>query len=278
VDARTIAQFTAVMVETPSPCRRRELDALSEQLAFRRQLRAWIDDCTNQLEHLRDKALRRKTEARRLKLQGELGALRGERESLKAGPPLDKALERERSELMVSEPEVGRIADQAEARRRELSSDGRARVEDLSSLFSQILHDFSLPWLETAEVDRKTYLPLVNGLGLKAISSGGMKTTTNVAYYLAVFGLGLRDSEVLTPSFLMLDSIRKDSGSGVQDLARSDRIYAYLRTLQELRGSSTPVGRDFQLLVVDNDLPSAFEKTFNTMRIDPGSPLVRIAE
>jgi transposase len=74
VDARTIAQFTAVMVETPSPGRRRELDALSEQLTFRRQLRAWIDDCTNQLEHLRDKALRRKTEARRLKLQGELAA------------------------------------------------------------------------------------------------------------------------------------------------------------------------------------------------------------
>jgi transposase len=73
-DARTIAHFTAVMVEAPSPSRRRELDELSEQLNFRRQLRAWIDDCTNQLEHLRDKGLRRKTEARRLKLQAELKA------------------------------------------------------------------------------------------------------------------------------------------------------------------------------------------------------------
>jgi transposase len=74
VDARTIAQFTAVMIEAPQPSRRRELDALSEHLTFRRQLRAWIDDCTNQLEHLRDKALRRKSEARRVKLQGELAA------------------------------------------------------------------------------------------------------------------------------------------------------------------------------------------------------------
>jgi transposase len=72
VDARTIAQFTAVMLDAPSPKRRRELDALREHLTFRRQLRAWIDDCTNQLEHLTDKALRVKTEASRSKLQREL--------------------------------------------------------------------------------------------------------------------------------------------------------------------------------------------------------------
>ncbi|SED29242.1 transposase [Rhizobiales bacterium GAS191] len=74
VDARTIAQFTAVMIEAPQPGRRRELDSLSEHLLFRRQLRAWIDDCGNRLEHLRDKALRRKIEAKRVKLRAELAA------------------------------------------------------------------------------------------------------------------------------------------------------------------------------------------------------------
>ena len=73
-DARTIAQFTAVMIDEPRPSRRRDLDELSEHLTYRRHLRGWIDDCTNQLEHLRDKELRRKTEARRLKLEGELKA------------------------------------------------------------------------------------------------------------------------------------------------------------------------------------------------------------
>ena len=72
VDALTVAQFTAVMIEAPGPTRRRDLDALSEHLAFRRQLRHWIDDCTNQLEHLRDAKLRRKTEAQRARLQREL--------------------------------------------------------------------------------------------------------------------------------------------------------------------------------------------------------------
>jgi cell division septation protein DedD len=209
-----------------------------------------------------------------LNLRGELGRLRGESAALAAGLPIEQAVAKERLEIESSKPEIARIEDQAASRRRDLSPRGRARVEELSVLFSEILHAFSLPWLKTAEVGRDTYLPLVNGLGRRAISSGGMKTTTNVAYYLAIFALGLRDSEVLTPSFLMLDSIRKDSGAGDRDLARSDRIYSYLRTLQELR-TSTPAARDFQLLVVDNDLPADFERTFNTMRIDPDSPLVR---
>jgi transposase len=59
VDARIIAQFTAVMVEQAPPPRRRDLDPLVEHLTLRRQLKDWITDCTNQLEHLCDATLRR---------------------------------------------------------------------------------------------------------------------------------------------------------------------------------------------------------------------------
>ena len=75
IDALTVAQFTMVMIEAPAPKRRRELDTLSEHLSFRRHLRRGIDDCTNQLEHLRDAKLRRKVEAQRKRLQTELMAL-----------------------------------------------------------------------------------------------------------------------------------------------------------------------------------------------------------
>lgn len=210
-----------------------------------------------------------------LRLQEELGALRGERRTLSAGLPIEQAVQTERVQIESSAPRMNELADEAQ-RRREALEPARERVEEVSILFSEILHEFSLPWLKNAEVARNTYLPLVNGLSLRNLSSGGMKTTTNVAYYLAVFVTGLRDREVLTPSFLMLDSIRKDSGSGFQDLARSDRIYSYLRTLQELRGGGPQaLARNFQLLVVDNDLPSKFEREFHTLRIDPESPLVR---
>lgn len=207
-------------------------------------------------------------------LQEELGALKGERRTLSAGLPIEQAVRTERQLIASSEPQIGELADQAQNRREELAP-ARARVEEVSSLFGEILNEFSLPWLKEAEVDAHTYLPLVNGLSLRKLSSGGMKTTTNVAYYLAVYVTGLRDREVLTPNFLMLDSIRKASGAGKQDLARSDRIYAYLQTLQELRGGSQPLARDFQLIVVDNDLPTKFEGTFNILRIDPSTPLVQ---
>jgi len=64
-DARTIAQFTAVMLDNPKPGRRTDLDALAEHLALRRQLSDWATDCGNQLEHLTDRALRKQLEALR---------------------------------------------------------------------------------------------------------------------------------------------------------------------------------------------------------------------
>jgi transposase len=64
VDARIVAQFTAVMADAAPAGRRGDLDALVEHLSLRRQLRDWIVDCDNQLEHLRDPALRRQIAAR----------------------------------------------------------------------------------------------------------------------------------------------------------------------------------------------------------------------
>jgi transposase len=57
-DARCIAQATAVLLEAPPEPRRRQRDPLIELLSYRRRLCDWIADCANQLEHLRDKALR----------------------------------------------------------------------------------------------------------------------------------------------------------------------------------------------------------------------------
>jgi uncharacterized Zn finger protein (UPF0148 family) len=208
-------------------------------------------------------------------LQDRLGMLQGERRTLSAGLPLEQALRDERRELTDASPEIAELDEGAKRRRDELSQ-ARSRVDDLSKAFDEVLHRFTLPWLQSAEVDPRTYLPIVNGLSLRELSSGGMKTTTNVAYYLAVFVTALRDQEILLPSFLMLDSIRKASGAGKEDLARSERIYTYLQTLQELRHPPRPLPRDFQLIVVDNDMPKQFESHFNTIRIDIQNPLIRL--
>lgn len=203
-----------------------------------------------------------------------MGSLNGEQIVLAQARPVASAVEEEQKEIAAIGPRTEELSEQ-EHRRREMLAPARQRVEDLSEEFDVILHRFTLPWLETAEVDRTTYLPRVNHRSLTELSSGGMKTTTNVAYYLANMVTALRDSGILTPSFLMLDSIRKASGRETRDLARAEHIYAYLRTLQDSRNNPGALAADFQLFVIDNDLPTQYARAFNVLRIDPDHPLVR---
>jgi transposase len=71
-DATVIAQATAVLSVKQPKIRPRTLDPLVELLNYRRRLSGWIVDCSNQLEHLTDKALRRSTERRRASLDREM--------------------------------------------------------------------------------------------------------------------------------------------------------------------------------------------------------------
>jgi hypothetical protein len=211
--------------------------------------------------------------SRAAQLQERLGALRGERLMLSEAERVDQVVREEARELQGTSPALEALKERASAKRATLAT-ARERVDELSATFAEILKRFTLPWLETAEVDRDTYLPRVNGRSLRDLSSGGMKATANVAYYMAILVTALRDREVLTPRFLMLDSIRKDYGGGEKDLARAERIYDYLRTLQDMQHTPGALAADFQLIVVDNDLPKPFETAFNTIPIDPDRPLI----
>lgn len=75
VDAAVIAQATAVLPVRPPKPRPRQLDPLVELLSYRRRLCDWIVDCTNQLENLKDNALRRQTERRKAALSRERGQI-----------------------------------------------------------------------------------------------------------------------------------------------------------------------------------------------------------
>jgi predicted nucleic acid-binding Zn-ribbon protein len=245
-------------------------DAVQDQVG---RLRAELESQRTELRRAIQTAVKPHTEVVQ-RITEQLGSLRGEQTVLTQTRPVAAAVEQETEEIATLGPRIADLHEREDQRREQLAPK-RQRVEDLSEEFDLMLHRFTLPWLETAEVDRNTYLPRVNGVSLKALSSGGMKTTTNVAYYLANLATALRDREILTPSFLMLDSIRKDSGSEGRDLVRAEHIYSYLRTLQVSRNNPGALAADFQLIVVDNDLPKEFETAFNVLRVDPDNPLIR---
>ncbi|HEX4345598.1 MAG TPA: AAA family ATPase [Solirubrobacteraceae bacterium] len=263
---------------------------LAETRALESRLAAVRDVVSDQAGRLRGELNAKRAELRRAiqvavephtetaqRIIERLGSLRGEQNVLIQARPVAAAVEQESAEIATLGPRIDELHER-EDQLREQRAPMRERVEELSDEFDTILHRFTLPWLGKAEVDRTTYLPRVNGVSLKALSSGGMKTTTNVAYYLANLVTALRDREILAPSFLMLDSIRKDSGSEGRDLVRAEHIYTYLRTLQDSRNNPGALAADFQLIVVDNDLPKEFESAFNVLRIDPDHPLIRLAD
>jgi transposase len=72
VDALTIAQATAILVEQLPDKRRRDLDPLIEHLTYRRQLSDWKTDSANQLEHLTNRTLQAKATARKAALAAEI--------------------------------------------------------------------------------------------------------------------------------------------------------------------------------------------------------------
>ena len=74
-DAGILAHAAGVLPVKHARARQPQLDPLVELLNYRRRLQDWIGDCTNQLEHLRDKVLRRQTTARRARLHREVTAI-----------------------------------------------------------------------------------------------------------------------------------------------------------------------------------------------------------
>lgn len=204
----------------------------------------------------------------------QLGALKGERTVLAEARQVAVAVREEQAKIDQIPERTAELEEEEQVRRDALFP-SRERVEWLSDEFNEILRRLTLPWLESAEVNRSTYLPVVNGRTLKQLSSGGMKTTTNVAYYLANLAMAVRDRAILTPSFMMLDSIRKASGAERDDVVRAEHIYSYLRRLHTSRNQPGALRGNFQLIVADNDLPQQFERDFHVLRIDPEHPLIR---
>ena len=74
-DAGVLAHAAAVLPVKHAKARLPQLDPLVELLNYRRRLHDWIGDCTHQLEHLRDKVLRRQATTRRARLHHEVTAI-----------------------------------------------------------------------------------------------------------------------------------------------------------------------------------------------------------
>ncbi|MER6492911.1 AAA family ATPase [Streptomyces griseorubiginosus] len=143
-------------------------------------------------------------------------------------------------------------------------------VGDLSAEFGQLLTSWNLPWVDTAVIDRDTYLPVVNGQPFESLqaSGGGIATSVNLAYSLTLLAFGLDHADVLVPSLLVIDSPRKAFGNNESDRQRATEIYSRFRTLADAYGER------LQLIIADNDPPPITSDTFGKVEFDYDNPMV----
>jgi TolA-binding protein len=181
-------------------------------------------------------------------------------------------------QLQALRDEVTTLAKELDEKEQQLAAaqglrdQARDRVGDFSHNFTQVLERFEPPWYQSSSIDTKTYLPVVDDGGLEN-NSAGVKTMINDAYYLANVMTALQQpSAIHLPGFLIIDSPRKNFGSGQADRDTGQRIYSLIEALQAANGPA------LQMLIADNDLPRKFHRSFKVVTLSYDNPLLKAIE
>jgi hypothetical protein len=127
------------------------------------------------------------------------------------------------------------------------------KIERLEQHFAALVDAFGTPQFEgvpRAAINRRTFLPILNGRSFEELSSGGLKVLTNIAYALA-HHLTALDFNLPLPGVLLIDGITKNVGRDEYDQARVDAVFAKLLEISEQHGDR------LQIIVAANDVPPA---------------------
>lgn len=124
-------------------------------------------------------------------------------------------------------------------------------------------------------ISTEKFLPIVRNKNYSELTSGGLRTLTSVGYFISLLINSIEYNTNL-PSFLMIDTIGKylgktkdkylsetskshDAIEGISDPDKYLNIYKYLIDLCTNK-EKTQEGVNFQIIIVDNEIPLEIEK------------------
>ncbi|QCH23335.1 AAA family ATPase [Mycobacteroides salmoniphilum] len=139
-------------------------------------------------------------------------------------------------------------------------------LQALSSDYRQIIARTGVPTVTDAHIDRNSYLPFANDDRFDKISTGGITTALVTAYWVTVLATALRERQTNYPTLLIIDSPRKSIG--VLNSHMVDELYRVLDTL------AATYGRNMQVIVADNDIPSDISRRWQDLRFSYANPTV----
>lgn len=171
------------------------------------------------------------------------------------------------------ETDLESLQSEVVAAEEELRARRSERLEELSSLFDEVIQALQMPWYEEgARIDSTSYLPVVNGVDIKKLGSGGMKMMSTVAYHLAILTYGLANRIATVPDLLIIDSPRKNLGSGLEDQEHATAFYRWLAAI------TAEYADRFQIIICDNDDPPFDLEVAYHHRLSHDRPLIRDLE
>jgi hypothetical protein len=146
------------------------------------------------------------------------------------------------------------------ARRQEIAT-------ELSEEFSETVAAIGIPGVQSAAIDPESFLPVLNGKRYEEFSpaGGGIRTTTQVAYWVTLLTVAIRRRDTDYPTLLILDSPRLSLNNAD---SMAERLYRRLVRLADAAGPSV------QIIVADNSLPPAYRQTYEEIDFDFENPTI----
>ncbi|AMU66837.1 hypothetical protein [Mycobacteroides abscessus] len=155
--------------------------------------------------------------------------------------------------------ELDQAEEALEARRTEI-------FDELDEEFSDVVFAIRIPGVSTAAISRSTYLPVLNGKAFDRFSPvGGVRTATQVAYWIALMNVTLRRRDTHFPGFLLIDSPRTSLNDS-DDLSAA--LYRKLVTMAD-----AAKGR-VQVIIGDNELPADYRRDYQQIDFDYDHPTI----
>ncbi|WP_159847597.1 AAA family ATPase [Nocardia sp. CY41] len=169
-----------------------------------------------------------------------------------------------RSEYAVVEGRHSDAVEAVEERRTEI-------IEEISEEFDAMVRAIGIPDIETARIDRTTYLPVINEtpFHVRAKLAGGTTTATQVAYWCSLMAVALRNVETPYPAFLLIDSPR-------MGLNTANSLAAEMYRVLTTQVAAVP-GR-LQVIIADNELPTSYIREYAQLSFDYDNPTVSTIE
>ena len=105
--------------------------------------------------------------------------------------------------------EVQRLRTALELAERQLAERKTEILDELDAEFAETMTAIGVPSVERATINRTSYLPMLNGeIYTKFSPAGGVRTATQLAYWLTLMSVALRRRDTAYPAFLLIDSPR----------------------------------------------------------------------